>query len=848
MEVEAKFAIPDRDTMVRLKQIVRLGAFTPGEAVFHRLLDRYLDTATRALYQSGYACRIRSLDDLQIVTVKGLGKAESAIHERFESELIVSGHVSMDPKTWPEGDLCDLVCSLTGDALLEELFVVEQVRHVRELREGERLVAELSVDELQIDACERQRSFCILEVELLPDGEMEDLHILVAHLAETWGLVAEPRSKFHLGLALLEETVSDAQEDEGRLSPTERAQLEHILDQVEDEGTRKRARLILGWAQRISVQEMSAQIGISRSWAYELLKRFREERMSMFPADLVPSAVLGPTLEMGIGAADTTRVGDTFLSRPDMTIAEMCDRFQVDMAHARCVADHALALFDATAEIHKLGAERRRLLEVMGVLHNVGLESDPERHHIAGRDIISDHPLHELSEIERRMLAAAVYLHRKPIKRKRLRAQVVTSLPPGIRGDALALTSLVRMADGLDYSQGQNTIIEQIHVASAAIHVMVSGPTAEVDVARAQVKSDLWERLFDVPFFFSTREQALAEPNLGAERQEPVQATRTKLLEQPLELGSPGLLPDDSMSEAGRKVLRFHFLRMLKHEPGTRIGEDIEELHDMRVATRRMRAAFRVFGSYFKARAVRPYIVGLRRTARALGQVRDLDVFMQKAHVYLETLPPDCANDLDPLLDVWQTQREQARKEMLAFLDGAKYHDFVEAFQLFLETPEAGVPKMKGFPPRPIQVRHVAPQLIYMRWADVQAFGRLLDGASVPVLHALRIECKRLRYTLEFFREVLAPEAKQVIREVVQLQDHLGNLNDADVANALLSDFLFSSSKHSPTERVIAPGVVAYLAVKQRELQTLVATFSEAWAQFNRPEVRSWLSDAIAVL
>ena len=55
------------------------------------------------------------------------------------------------------------------------------------------------------------------------------------------------------------------------------------------------------------------------------------------------------------------------------------------------------------------------------------------------------------------------------------------------------------------------------------------------------------------------------------------------------------------MDEAARKTLLFHFERMLKHEPGTREGEDAEELHDMRVATRRMRAALRVFDGYIDA-------------------------------------------------------------------------------------------------------------------------------------------------------------------------------------------------------------------------------------------------------
>jgi CHAD domain-containing protein len=142
----------------------------------------------------------------------------------------------------------------------------------------------------------------------------------------------------------------------------------------------------------------------------------------------------------------------------------------------------------------------------------------------------------------------------------------------------------------------------------------------------------------------------------------------------------------------------------------------------------------------------------------------------------------------------------------------------------------------------------VAPKLIYGRWARVQAFGPVLEGAPICVLHALRIECKRLRYTLEFFAEVLGPSAGDVIQAVVKVQDHLGELNDADVANAMLSDFLFAGRTDGERERLIAPGVVAYLAAKQRELQSLIETFPQAWERFNQPAVRKALADAVAVL
>ena len=148
---------------------------------------------------------------------------------------------------------------------------------------------------------------------------------------------------------------------------------------------------------------------------------------------------------------------------------------------------------------------------------------------------------------------------------------------------------------------------------------------------------------------------------------------------------SPGLDPDDSMTEAALKTLQFHFERMLEHEPGTRLGDDIEELHDMRVATRRMRASFPVFGEFLDMQSMKPFLKGLRRTGRALGRVRDLDVFQEKTEKYLQTLPADRQDDLKPLTDVWRAERDQARQQMLEYLDGKQYAQFKVLFGEILQ-------------------------------------------------------------------------------------------------------------------------------------------------------------------
>ncbi len=300
---------------------------------------------------------------------------------------------------------------------------------------------------------------------------------------------------------------------------------------------------------------------------------------------------------------------------------------------------------------------------------------------------------------------------------------------------------------------------------------------------------------------------------------------------------SPGLTPEDSISEAFRKTLSFHFERMLACEPGTRAGEDIEALHDMRVATRRMRAAFLVFGASLDMEPLAPLLKGLRRTGRTLGAVRDLDVFREKVQHYLDLLPEERRGELEPLWDVLTQQREAARASLLAYLDSPAYQRWVERFRQALAQPLPEPPLLTESGPRPRNVCHLIPALIFERWAVVRAFGPWVGQGDTPLsrYHQLRIAAKALRYTLEYFSELLGKEAKFCLERVKALQDHLGDLQDAVVACNLLRDYLtwgtWGQGEHTPlAEPVIAPGVAAYLAYRQQEVQTLVAGFPPVWA------------------
>lgn len=316
---------------------------------------------------------------------------------------------------------------------------------------------------------------------------------------------------------------------------------------------------------------------------------------------------------------------------------------------------------------------------------------------------------------------------------------------------------------------------------------------------------------------------------------------------------SIGLLATDSFAEAGRKVLSFHFARMLKYEPGTRLGSDIEELHDMRVATRRMRAAFNLFGPAYRRKTIKPLLAGLKATGRALGPVRDLDVFIEKLEQYQNSLLPEDQAQFEAFLDAWRQRRARARQKMLNYLDSKSYKNFKKSFYKFVTTSGKGtLPTKEQVPPMPQELRHVVPGLVYSAYDNVRAFETVLDSAPIETLHQLRISFKGLRYTLEFIEEVLGDGKEMIIAEVKALQDHLGDLNDADVGAQIIEDFLASWSKKqrklTAEQRQSAAPLQAYLAEQVEKREQLLATFPTAWDRFNRVEFRQTLARTISML
>jgi CHAD domain-containing protein len=505
-------------------------------------------------------------------------------------------------------------------------------------------------------------------------------------------------------------------------------------------------------------------------------------------------------------------------STPDGTVPAFADH----------VCTLALILFDRTRPLHGLKEESRSILEAAALMVEIPFPPGKKKPHKAAQALVKEFAAPQLTSEEQKVLAAVIAFHHRQIKKKDLDR---FDLSPAQQRETLTIAALLRIAAGLNDSHSGTTHILQVEPTRDGLWIVVEGPQAISDAQVAQHCTRLWDKIGYPPVtLMETAEAAL------------------KLLPFPSPDEKFIIFPNDPLSEAARKVMCYQFALMLKNEPGTRYGEDIEALHDMRVATRRLRAAFEVFKEAFEPGALKQYLKGLRATGRALGAVRDLDVFIEKAQNYLASLPPDQHEDLSLLIQIWEAQRQEARQKMLVYLDSPDYAIFKREFNTFLLTPGAGAAPVQNGMPVPNQVRELAPVLIYNRLASVISYDLFIPNAPIERLHALRIEFKKLRYTVEYFRDVLGPDLKVIIDDLKQLQDHLGEIMDANVAAKILQDFIDQALATQSSDPEHLDFVRNYLHYRITESQRLIETFPAAWEHFKRPEWRSKLASAIASL
>jgi triphosphatase len=279
--------------------------------------------------------------------------------------------------------------------------------------------------------------------------------------------------------------------------------------------------------------------------------------------------------------------------------------------------------------------------------------------------------------------------------------------------------------------------------------------------------------------------------------------------------GSPDLGPtavneESTIGELAYAVLRRQFTVLREKEPGTRLGEDIEELHDMRVATRRLRAALALFSHVLPVRA-QTFREELGWLAGVLGAVRDLDVQIEGLDEMVANtaglaaaLPATDHDPLGELAALLEREREEARADMLDALDSVRWDRLAKGLSAMVQQG----PARRSVATR-VPAVVVLPDLIEARHTAVaKAAKRAKKSGVVTDFHRLRIRCKRLRYALEFSSEVYGGRTGRFVRQLSALQDELGQMQDAEVACLRLAE-LATGEDRLPAATVFLMGGVA---------------------------------------
>lgn len=263
----------------------------------------------------------------------------------------------------------------------------------------------------------------------------------------------------------------------------------------------------------------------------------------------------------------------------------------------------------------------------------------------------------------------------------------------------------------------------------------------------------------------------------------------------------------------------------------------VEDIHQMRVATRRLRTMAHLLQQTptFKAKRVARLRERLQPLAQYLGAVRDLDILLESLNAYERSVvePTQTSSALrDELL--WR--REKALHHLRRALSQP-------ATQRLLHRPKRTAKRMlsRSRSARRVLVRHVAGDALWRRYEAVLSFEEVVDGfAATEQLHALRITCKQLRYALELFSEEDDPCAKSLIETLKAVQGHLGELQDSVFAVTLLTHL-----RHDYPRNHLLEG---FRADQETRRNALRQDFMPLWETISGSKYRQELAGLIAAL
>jgi triphosphatase len=251
--------------------------------------------------------------------------------------------------------------------------------------------------------------------------------------------------------------------------------------------------------------------------------------------------------------------------------------------------------------------------------------------------------------------------------------------------------------------------------------------------------------------------------------------------EQPVHADAEGfsalLQPDRTHQEVARRIVGHGVQRVLANAKGAALGEDLEYVHQARVALRRTRSALRLLGVAHAPED--PIARDLRWMADCFGAVRDWDVLLTETLPRLREATADCQQaQWDRLMEHAQARRQRQQLRLRAMLGSARFAR--AALQLLRWAEDSAAPTAAS-------LMHQASRAIERGHKRLSEAARDLAKLSPQGRHRLRILAKRQRYALELLAPLLSDGAPaRTLKQLSRLQQLLGEINDVHVAVSML--------------------------------------------------------------
>jgi CHAD domain-containing protein len=267
-----------------------------------------------------------------------------------------------------------------------------------------------------------------------------------------------------------------------------------------------------------------------------------------------------------------------------------------------------------------------------------------------------------------------------------------------------------------------------------------------------------------------------------------------------------------------------------EHMPGAREGQDPLHVHQMRVATRRMRAGLRLFGDLLPP-AASSLNDELNWIAGQLGAARDLDVQVRRLRETAAEL--GVSEALVPYGAWLEDQRQRAQAEFVSAIESPRFTQLMEQLhQLdrWSPNPQFDAPLFDD-----------APRRLRRTYLQLRKRARRIDDhAPTTDLHKVRIRAKRLRYAAEFFVVAYGKPAQRLAELLVSLQDMLGDVQDGVVSGQRIHQAVHTEAGAWPAETSLALGRVVQRDVQhaneiRKEFPRLYrAVRDEGWQRLRR--------------